>query len=174
MDPWEAYKQEFTDRGLKGPPESDQARFDEGVEMLCPGGREVLANVKNLASNPPGSPDPALANLTAAVGAGAMWEHGCGQGEDIDLYTPIPLPAAPATAPWPCEPGYPNCTKEQSERYLETLEWCENEGKDLPGMCGNPPAAEPGSPPVTDVNGETYEEWCRRNCYGPGPSCPAG
>ncbi|OXM42856.1 hypothetical protein [Amycolatopsis alba] len=38
-----------------------------------------------------------------------------------------PKPAKPSTSalksPWRCEPGYPNCTKAQSQKYLADLEY---------------------------------------------------
>lgn len=52
-------------------------------------------------------------------------------------------------------------------------EFADRAGKDAPGMCGNPAAGPSAGAPVTDVNGEAYEQWCRRNGYEPGPSCPA-
>ncbi|WP_152546700.1 hypothetical protein [Amycolatopsis orientalis] len=39
--------------------------------------------------------------------------------------TPAPPPAKSSAtkSPWRCEPGYPNCTKAQSQKYLADLEY---------------------------------------------------
>ncbi|WP_409496389.1 hypothetical protein [Amycolatopsis sp. cmx-11-12] len=33
-----------------------------------------------------------------------------------------PPKTSPKKSPWRCEPGYPNCTKAQSQKYLAELE----------------------------------------------------
>lgn len=36
---------------------------------------------------------------------------------------PSPTKTSAKKSPWRCEPGYPNCTKAQSEKYLAELEY---------------------------------------------------
>lgn len=120
-DPWTEYYK------LVGPLEPTltevqlKAKFDQAVKMFCPGGRSQMENLKNLASNPPGliGDKATAANQKAATSIGALWEFGCGKGHDDALYTPLAASGTKSTAKtsWPCEPGYPNCTHDQSIVY---------------------------------------------------------
>lgn len=120
-DPWTEYYK------LVGPLEPTlteaqlKDKFTTAVKMFCPGGKTQMENLKKLASNPPGvMGDKATeANRKAATSIGALWEYGCGKGHDNDLYTPLPgtAPVAATKTSWPCEPGYPNCTHDQSIVY---------------------------------------------------------
>jgi hypothetical protein len=120
-DPWAEYYK------LVGPLEPTltevqlKDKFNTAVKMFCPGGKTQMENLKKLASNPPGAAGDkaSTANQKAATSMGALWEYGCKQGHDAGLYTPLPMSgtAPAAKTSWPCEPGYPNCTHDQSIVY---------------------------------------------------------
>lgn len=158
-DPFEAYAK------LVGPLEptlsKDQLheKYNTAVKMFCPGGRAQMENLKSLASNPPGASaeKTATANKKAATSLGALWEYGCGKGHDTNLYTPATPKSTAAGKSWPCEPGYPNCTKADSERYQAQLEYKRQQDASA----------------KRDARGETREEYCKRTGQ-PLATCQAG
>jgi hypothetical protein len=130
-------------------------KFNNMVKVLCPQGRDAMLSLKQTSTDINVKSKGPEGAKVSAVAVGALWEFGCGKGHDDELYAPLPVKdSAQGKAPWPCEPGYPNCTKADSERYQSQLE-------------------HKKSTEVRDANGETKEEYCKRTGQ-PLATCQAG
>jgi len=165
VDPFEQYWAALTkaDPSYTPAKKAEQhEKFDTMVKTYCPQGRDALVQMKKVSTDINAKTKGAEGAKVAAVAVGALWEFGCGKGHDVDLYTPLPVKtatAAPAKPSWPCEPGYPNCTKADSERYKAQLEYKQQLERDRQQQ--------------RDVNGETYAEYCKRTGQ-PLATCQAG
>jgi len=97
---YQAYQTEFTSRGLT-PDDMTDEQFKSGAQIFCAGGRESMVDLKDLGSVTFGVPENEISQRLskAAVGAGALYEHGCHQGHDEDLYTPAAPSFSPPTLP---------------------------------------------------------------------------